>query len=730
MAMAAAVTKRPADDDMDLGTGLSQGVTGLNLLPPGLAARPPSSSTAAGFEARHVPVEDGSDDDSDPMIPPPTAPAAREIIWLPCSFMQDLFETAVLSHFEVVKAAAAVSTDHIGLTPKELLCGWPPVLAALKGLAYCLDLSDPWFRLGILPHAGQKPSELLIEQRFLVASTFLSAALSPTWPAADMKQASEAATCLEEARAACLELLPGVLRDRARDPRFSCPRWAQLGREALLAVVHAAPAQDELAATQLCDILGSQDYGLDSRILPPEDARDLSTRLALDPVRALASVHASGLVCWAPADAAALGRLLKGYMEHAAEVLQPRCLRLVVPLDTLPGCTSAQGITDLWSHPLLQDKWKAIVRRIAFTSQSLQVVQSGAVAPVIATRTLMIATVSATHEFSLPGVLSVSEPLFQAERGQGLRIDCLVTDLMKVRRALADALSTRPVQWTDPSRSPGSTSTAARVFFTGYLPANEVTAMDWHLIFANLRNFHLPRSTLVASEAVFANNAAMILEVSDPAAACAVVALCEEMAFISPKALTITSLAAQTTWEERLEQLFAEDPSCFASKLRWRRSRNGGRTIAQPAATQRQMQASQRVATASPAAGPAVAEITINGNLGHNGRRIELQIIQVLADLGLALLERAATAPAAGGTWHSIEASTSSSPSGRLKVLLHTEAELDAVRLALHDRAFQLGGDMISLTVADDVALAMQAKNGRRGARSRASPPASAAPTR
>jgi hypothetical protein len=713
--MAATVTKRPDDDDMDLGTGLSQGVTGLNLLPPGLAARLPSSSMAAGLEARHVPVEDGSDDDSARTVPDDQGSAAREVIWLPCSFVQDLFETAVLSHFEVVKAAAAVSTDHIGLTPKALLCGWPPVLAALKGLAYCLDLSDPWFRLGILPHAGQKPSELLIEQRFLVASTFLSAALSPTWPAADWKQASEAATCLEEARSACLELLPGVLRDRARDPRFSCPRWAQLGREALLAVVHAAPAQD---------------YGLDSRILPPEEARDLSTRLALDPVRALASVQASGLVCWAPADAAALGRLLKGYMEHAAETLQPRCLRLVVPLDTLPGCTSAQGIMDLWSHPLLQDKWKAIVRRIVFTSQSLQVVQSGAVAPVIATRTLMIATVSASHVFSLPGVLPVSEPLFQAERGQGLRIDCLVTDLMKVRRALAGALSTRPVQWTDPSRSPGSTSTAARVFFTGYLPANEVTAMDWHRIFANLRNFHLPRSTLVASEAVFANNAAMILEVSDPAAACAVVALCEEMAFISPKALTITSLAAQTTWEARLEQLFAEDPSCFASKLRWRRSRNGGRTIAQPAATQRQMQASQRVATAPPTAGPAVAEITINGNLGHNGRRIELQIIQVLSDLGLTLLERAASAPAAGGTWHSIEASTSSSPSGRLMVLLHTEAELDAVRLALHDRAFQLGGDMISLTVADDVALAMQAKNGRRGARSRASPPASAAPTR
>ncbi len=59
-----------------------------------------------------------------------------------------------------------------------------------------------------------------------------------------------------------------------------------------------------------------------------------------------------------------------------------------------------------------------------------------------------------------------------------------------------------------------------------------------------------------------------------------------------------------------------------------------------------------------------------------------------------------------------------------------SEEELAAVRLALHDKAFQLGSDMISLTIADDTALALQAKNGRRGARSRASPSGNAAPRR
>ncbi len=620
--------------NMDLDTGLSQDVSGLHLLPPGLAAPTACSSSPTRFEARNIPVDGGSDsDDSVPQTPwftSPPSPEPREIIWLPCSFMQDLFETAVLNHFEVIKAATATSNDHIGLVPKLLLSGWAPVLASLKGLAYYLDSADPWFRLGILPHVGQKPSEFLIEQRFTVASTFLSASLSSAWTEADKLKASEAATCLEEARCACIELLPVVLRDRARDPRFTCPRWAELGEEALMAISLAAPAQDELVATQLSDVLGTKHRRSDDRFLLPDDARDLTSRLALDPIRALASVRSSGLLCWAPADSAALGRLLAGYMQHAAEELHPRTLRLIVLLDTLPGCTSATSIMDLWAHPLLQDKWRPIVRKVEFTSQALQVVQSGKVAPTTSTRTMMVATVSASLQFCPPGVLSISEPLFQADRGHGIRVDCLVSDLMVVRRSLAVALCTRPVRWTDPARSPGSTTTAPRVYITGYLPPHEVTTMDLHMMFANLRNHHLPSTALVASEAIYANNAAMVLEVSDPAAMLAVVPLCDEMAFVSAKALTITSLAAVAVWEDKLEQLYADDPACFITRLRWRKSRNGGRTIAQPEATMRQMQASQRVATTCPARAMATADITINGDLGHNGRKIELQIIKVL----------------------------------------------------------------------------------------------------
>ena len=164
------------------------------------------------------------------------------------------------------------------------------------------------------------------------------------------------------------------------------------------------------------------------------------------------------------------------------------------------------------------------------------------------------------------------------------------------------------------------------------------------------------------------------------------------------------------------------------AKLRWRRSRNGGRVIAQPAATQRQLQASHRVATATAAtATQHTAEVSVCGDVGHDGRQMELQIVELLRAVGVQLTEVPSTAVAAPGMWQSIPNCTAAGPSGRLRLHLATVAEVQLVRQTLHDKAFQHGPDLVSMAVNDDVSLDAQTKNGRRGARRRAGPSAAAA---
>ena len=67
-------------------------------------------------------------------------------------------------------------------------------------------------------------------------------------------------------------------------------------------------------------------------------ARELTQALLLDPKGALDALPCLGCVVWAPPDQSCLGRLLAGFTQHAAEHPSPKSLRLLVPVESFPGC--------------------------------------------------------------------------------------------------------------------------------------------------------------------------------------------------------------------------------------------------------------------------------------------------------------------------------------------------------------------------------------------------------
>ena len=135
-----------------------------------LAPRPRDLALAAGLPQPAVAtVPLGLSVVATPSVPGSQSAAPEDAaIWLPAVFVQDLVETAVLQHFEVIQASALVRSDTIGLVPKDALMGWEPLRKALQGLAYAPGAADAWHRLGIVPLSGPKPSEATIEQRVAV----------------------------------------------------------------------------------------------------------------------------------------------------------------------------------------------------------------------------------------------------------------------------------------------------------------------------------------------------------------------------------------------------------------------------------------------------------------------------------------------------------------------------------------------------------------------------------
>ena len=119
----------------------------------------------------------------------------------------------------------------------------------------------------------------------------------------------------------------------------------------------------------------------------------------------------------------------------------------------------------------------------------------------------------------------------------------------------------------------------------------------------------------------------------------------------------------------------------------------------------------------------------MQGAIGHSGDQVLGAIISCLHRQGIHL-ERVGSAAVLGeNEWQSVDCYTTGKPSGTLRVALRSAAQLKEVKDILHEKAIQLGSDLVALAVVDDESAVAQAKNARRGARPRArasaaSPPA------
>ena len=139
-----------------------------------------------------------------------------------------------------------------------------------------------------------------------------------------------------------------------------------------------------------------------------------------------------------------------------------------------------------------------------------------------------------------------------------------------------------------------------------------------------------------------------------------------------------------------------------ALRLRWRQSYKAGRIIAQPAATGSQLQAARRaVSTQGPAAVEHVVTVAPAVVATAAPEEIMEAIRLLIASRGLALQEIADGQATAPGQWQPLPSASGGGPSGKMRLHLSAPEEVELIRDLLHDKAFQSGSDMVSLTVQD-----------------------------
>eukprot|EP00973_Karenia_brevis_P056687 7885977-Karenia_brevis.AAC.1 len=174
-----------------------------------------------------------------------------------------------------------------------------------------------------------------------------------------------------------------VLRERKRYRASKTPVWYELGVAAARLVFNTRASDGERYATQRSSLLGDADVALSALdgSIAAASAMEIAAWMEQGDARVWAAMQGHPLVAWAPADSSALGRFVSSYLKAADDPSCPAHVRLLVPMETFPEGQSLETIRDLWWHPLMSDKYAAVVRRMDFAAQPMEMVLPGASGP-------------------------------------------------------------------------------------------------------------------------------------------------------------------------------------------------------------------------------------------------------------------------------------------------------------------------------------------------------------
>ena len=230
--------------------------------------------------------------------------------------------------------------------------------------------------------------------------------------------------------------------------------------------------------------------------------------------------------------------------------------------------------------------------------------------------------------------------------------------------------------------------------------------LDQHLLMTLVRRTIAPPTTFLSNLDLAADDGALILETSGPSCVHHFWPLCTQLLALSATKMLLVSSASPETWTSKLDEVLMNDVTQAAQRLKWKPSRNGGRTIATPSATQVSLAATRRTRGHPNAASLSsrTVEVQALGELGREDAAVLRQLMTVtLATAGLSLAETPPDRGSRAGEFYHPASRGEGAPPGRIRALLRSEAELRLCTAALHGQVIKVGQDLVGIHVQNDL---------------------------
>ena len=171
---------------------------------------------------------------------------------------------------------------------------------------------------------------------------------------------------------------------------------------------------------------------------------------------------------------------------------------------------------------------------------------------------------------------------------------------------------------------------------------------------------------------------------------------------------------------QTLTEFYEADPGCCVTRLRWRPSRNGGRVIAQASATNEQIAATEREANKArnPKSNhiPRIVAVKTHRGWGRGAKEAAQIIVGHLAANGLKLSEGPEGRALEDGQWRASR-NRNDNITGSISIAIRNQETARKIIELLHERAIEVGQDLVTIIATEDRKTLEGQTNGRRGGR-------------
>ena len=219
-----------------------------------------------------------------------------------------------------------------------------------------------------------------------------------------------------------------------------------------------------------------------------------------------------------------------------------------------------------------------------------------------------------------------------------------------------------------------------------------------------MRRKLLPPGTFFGNTSLFSSSDAAILEFNGAGGFHHFWPLCIQMIPMNDRKFLITTDATEETWKNMMNDVMSNDQKTAANKLKWKPSKNGGRTIATPSNTSSALAAGKRRGNKTHSTMDKVADIIVKGELGKEDASVLKRILDHACNAtGLDIKEAVDPNQPNAGEYVHVASRDAGAPAGRLRVLLKSVDEVRKVFVALHGQAIKVNEDSIGIEVVNDV---------------------------